>query len=109
MMAQGIGSIHPTARIGLVVGGLVGIALVLLERAFPKHKNFIPSPIAFGLAFTMPAWNTISMAFGGLAAFALEKKRPKLAALFVVAASSGLIAGESLLGAFINIGSAIWK
>jgi OPT family oligopeptide transporter len=109
MMAQGIESIHPTARIGLVAGGIVGIVLVLLERALPKHKRFIPSPIAFGLAFTMPAWNSVSMALGGLAAWALETKRPKLAALFVIAASSGLIAGESLVGALVGIASAISK
>jgi OPT family oligopeptide transporter len=109
MMALGVHSIHPTARIGLAVGGVVGIVLVLLERSFPKHKRFIPSPIAFGLAFTMPSWNAISMAFGGLAAWALETKRPKLAALFVVATASGFIAGESLLGVFIGLAGAIWK
>jgi uncharacterized oligopeptide transporter (OPT) family protein len=109
MMALGVQSIHPTARIGLVAGGVVGIVLVLLERVFPKHKRFIPSPIAMGLAFTIPAWNTISMAFGGLAAWALEQKRPKLAALFVIAASSGFIAGESLLGVLIGLAGAVWK
>ncbi len=109
MMALGVHSIHPTARIGLVAGGLAGIVLALLERFFPRHKRFIPSPIAFGLAFTMPSWNVISMAFGGLAAWALEAKRPKLAALFVVAAASGFIAGESLLGVFIGLVGAIWK
>ncbi len=109
MMALGLHSIHPTARIGLVAGGVAGIVLALLERFFPRHKRFIPSPIAFGLAFTMPSWNAISMAFGGLAAWALETKRPKLAALFVVAAASGFIAGESLLGVFIGLGGAIWK
>jgi OPT family oligopeptide transporter len=104
LLANGIGSLHPTARIGLVAGGLVGIVLVALVKVYPKRKNWIPSPIALGLAFTMPAWNSISIACGAFAAYALQKKRPALAALLVIPAASGLIAGESLLGAF----NAIW-
>lgn len=107
LLAGGIGSVHVTARWGLFFGGLTGIVLVLLEHFFPKHKRFIPSPIALGLAFTMPAWNTISMALGATAAFVLEKRRPALAAMFVVAVSSGLIAGESLIGVFIGLYQAL--
>jgi OPT family oligopeptide transporter len=103
MLAQGISSLHPTARYGLIIGGVVGIVLVLLEHFFPKHKAFIPSPVAFGLAFTLPAWNPISMALGAFITFFLERRRPALAALYVVAVSSGLIAGESLLGALLGI------
>ncbi len=100
LLANGIGSLHPTARIGLLAGALTGLILVALVAMFPKKKMWIPSPIALGLAFTMPAWNSISIACGAFAAFALQKKKPVLAALLVVPAASGLIAGESLLGAF---------
>src|SRR5262249_1718863 len=109
MMALGIDSLHWTARLGLLVGGLARVVLALAVRAFPLAKRLIPSPIGFGLAFTMRAWNAISMAFGGLAAWALERKQPRLAALFVVAASSGFIAGESLLGVFVGLADAVWK
>src|SRR5262249_19819557 len=104
LLATGLGSVHPTARAGLVIGGVVGALLVILAQAMPKKKKWMPSPIALGLAFTMPAWNSISMACGAFAAYALQKKRPALAALLVIPAASGLIAGESLLGAF----NAIW-
>src|SRR5207253_2917236 len=107
LLAQGIGTLHPTARWGLFLGGAAGIVLVLLERLFPKHKAFIPSAMGFGLAFTFPAWNSVSMALGALAAFALERRRPKLAALFVVSAASGFIAGESLVGVFVGIWDAL--
>jgi uncharacterized oligopeptide transporter (OPT) family protein len=109
LLANGIETLHPTARWGLLFGGLTGIVLVLLERAYPKHKRFIPSAMGLGLAFTMPAWNAISMALGATIAFALEKKKPRLAALLVVAVSSGLIAGESLLGVAINLYDALAK
>ncbi len=42
LLAKGVGSLHPTARIGLLVGALVGIVLPLLEMAFPKHEEVHP-------------------------------------------------------------------
>jgi uncharacterized oligopeptide transporter (OPT) family protein len=104
LLAQGVESLHWTARWMIVLGGAGGIVLVLLERALPAaYRRFVPSPMGFGLAWTIGAWNSISMALGALIAFAIEKRYPKTAGLLVVAVASGLIAGESLLGVFINI------
>jgi putative OPT family oligopeptide transporter len=107
LLAKGVSSLHPTARWGLLGGALVGVLLVVAIRLFPKQKKWIPSPIALGLAFTMPAWNAISMALGALAAHALEKRRPVLAAMLVIPVASGLIAGESLIGVFIGMFQAL--
>ncbi|MFH0903156.1 MAG: OPT family oligopeptide transporter [Pseudomonadota bacterium] len=103
LLGQGMSALHPSARWGLVVGSLTGIVLALLERLFPRRRSFIPSPIALGMAFTLPAWNSISIAAGSLIAWALERRRPAIAALFTVAVASGLIAGESLLGALVEL------
>lgn len=108
LLAKGVSTLHPTAQWGIFIGGALGIILVLVEQARPAWKKFMPSPIALGLAFTMPAWNAISMAVGAVAAWLLEQKRPALAALFVVPVASGLIAGESLLGVFVALYTAIF-
>jgi uncharacterized oligopeptide transporter (OPT) family protein len=108
LLAKGIGSLHVTAQWGLVIGGAVGILLVVLGEVMPKYKKWLPSPMALGLSFTMPAWNSISIAFGAMAAWALQKKKPALAALLVVPAASGFIAGESLLGVFVGIYQALF-
>ena len=101
LLAQGIHTLHPTARWAILVGALLGIALILLEKAFPKHKAFIPSAAALGIAFTTPAHNTIAMFLGSLIALQLERRRPALAEKTVVPVSSGFIAGESLMGVLI--------
>jgi len=98
LLAKGVGALHPTARIGLVVGAGLGIVLALLERAFPKQKKWIPSPTGMGLAFTITGWYSISMFVGACAALAFEKANRKAAEDYVVPVSSGLIAGESLMG-----------
>jgi OPT family oligopeptide transporter len=98
LLAKGVGALHPTARIGLVVGGGLGIVLALLERAFPRHKKWIPSATGLGLAFTITGWYSISMFLGACAALAFERVNRKAAEEYVVPVSSGIIAGESLMG-----------
>ncbi len=103
LLAKGVSALHPTARIGLVIGGLVGIIIPLLELAFPKARKFIPSATGLGLAFTITGYYSISMFIGALGALALAKVRPKMAEEYVVPVSSGIIAGESLMGVLIAL------
>ncbi|MFA6433514.1 MAG: OPT family oligopeptide transporter [Elusimicrobiales bacterium] len=101
LLAKGFHTLHPTAQAALAVGAALGISLVLLEKAFPKYKKYIPSPTGLGLAFTTPAFNTISMFCGAAIALLMEKKNAAAAERIVVPVSSGLIAGESLIGVLI--------
>ena len=98
LLAKGFNTLHPTAQIAILVGGILGILFVLAEKWFPAYKKWIPSAIGLGLAFTTPANNTIAMFVGALIALMLEKSRPALAERTVIPVSSGFIAGESLMG-----------
>lgn len=103
VLGQGVSRLPTSARWLILAGSLTGIALVLLERAFPKAKSYIPSATGFGLAFTLPGNNAVSMFVGALIALYLEKKKPDLAEKYIITVSSGIIAGESLLGIVIAI------
>jgi OPT family oligopeptide transporter len=106
LLSKGVGALPPTARIGLAVGAVVGIALPLLEKAFPKQKKFIPSATGLGLAFTINGFNSVSMFLGALAALLFTRFNKKLADKTIIPVSSGIIAGESLMGvgiAMLNI------
>ncbi len=103
LLANGIHSLHPTARAGLVVGLLVGVILPLVEKAFPKKAHFIPSPTGVGLAMVIPFFNSLSMFIGAAVALWLEKKKPGIAKKYVVPVSSGVIAGESLVGVIVAL------
>jgi OPT family oligopeptide transporter len=90
----------PTAAIpAMIIGGLVGILLAILEKVLPQSAlRWIPSPTAVGLAFVIPAYYSISMAFGGVLAWGLFKFRYQWAKAFVVVLAAGVIAGDSLTG-----------
>ncbi len=105
LLAKGVGSLHPTAQIGIVVGATVGILLPVLEMLLPRWKKFIPSATGLGIAFTINGFNAVSFFIGACLAALFKRMRPKLAAEFTVPVSSGIIAGESLMGVAIAFGT----
>jgi len=103
LLSKGVGSLHPTARIGLLIGSLVGIALPLLEMAFPKQRKFIPAATGLGIAFTINGFNAIMMFIGSLGALWLSRSKPAVHEEYTVPVASGIIAGESLMGVLIAL------
>jgi OPT family oligopeptide transporter len=103
LLAKGVGALHPTARWGLAIGATLGIVLPLLEMKFPRAKKFIPSATGLGLAFTFNGFNSISFFLGASIAMWFRKIRPQLAERYTIPVSSGIIAGESLMGVMIAL------
>jgi putative OPT family oligopeptide transporter len=107
LMSNGLESLHPTAQAGLLYGGLTGIVIAVVDRLAPaKLKPFIPSPMGLGLAFVIPAFNSISMFIGALIALIFAYYKPKAAETYTIPVSSGIVAGESLMGVGIALASA---
>ncbi len=107
LLKDGFSALHPTAQAGMAIGCLIGIALPLLEKALPRQRSLIPSATGLGLAFVIPFYNSLSMFLGAAIVAILEKKSPKLAEDYVVPVSSGVIAGESLVGVGIALVTAV--
>jgi uncharacterized oligopeptide transporter (OPT) family protein len=103
LLSAGVHSLHHTAQMGMLIGGLVGIILPILEKLFPKARAFIPSATGLGLAFVIPFFNSLAMFIGASIGLILEKKAPRIAEKYVIPVSSGVIAGESLMGVAIAL------
>lgn len=101
MLAKGLDELPDGAMGGILVGGLLGIVLTLLEEFFPKYRKWIPSTTGLGIAGVIPAFNAISMFLGALGAWLLMRSKPATADKYTISVSSGLIAGESLMGVVI--------
>ncbi len=100
--AGGIGGLDALARAGIVAGLALGVALALLERMAPKAvRGWVPSPSGLGIAMVIPGSNAVAMFLGALGARLIGRFNPGLARKYVVPVSSGLIAGESLMGVVI--------
>jgi uncharacterized oligopeptide transporter (OPT) family protein len=107
LLSKGVGSLPPSARVGLVIGALAGIVIPLLEMRFPAQKKYIPSATGLGLAFTINGFNSISMFIGACLALWLSKRHAKFHGQYTVPVASGIIAGESLMGVFIALVTAL--
>ena len=103
LLTQGIHMLPVTARWAIAIGALLGIAMPLYERLFPKHTRYMPSAIGLGLAWVIPFQNALSFAIGAAIAVVWTRWRRGSAERLTVPIASGLVAGESLVAAFIAI------
>jgi putative OPT family oligopeptide transporter len=99
VLRGGFGDLPPGAGPAIVVAAVVGVGLAYANhRLPPRWHHFVPSPSAMGLAFVIPAWNSLSMFLGALLAWLLLRFREDWADRFLIAGAAGLVAGESLAG-----------
>ncbi len=103
LLSNGLHALPVSARWGLLWGGLFGIAITLCERLWPKSRKFLPSATAMGIAFVIPAYNSVSMFIGAFIAWVLDKRAPAFSETYTIPTASGLIAGESLMGIGVAI------
>jgi uncharacterized oligopeptide transporter (OPT) family protein len=95
-LSAGLGSIPASALAAVAVAGTLGIVVSILEH---RHgARWLPSMPAVGLAMVIPASLSLTMCLGSLIGALLTRWRTSLAERFLIAAASGLIAGESLAG-----------
>lgn len=102
-LANGITVLPESARMGIVVGAMIGLTLTVLENAFPKIRKFLPSSMGLGLAWVMPFQNCLSFFIGALLALVWKKMHAKTADIFTIPVASGAIAGESIACALLAI------
>lgn len=88
----------PQNSIYAVFGAIAfGVVLSLLKKV-EKIKKYLPSGLAMGIAFIVPAYYSLAMCFGTVMAIIWKKSKPEQAAALGFAVASGLVAGEGLMG-----------
>jgi uncharacterized oligopeptide transporter (OPT) family protein len=101
-LVKGIDYLPETARVGLLIGGALGIVLSVAELYAPRNvKKFLPSSMGLGLSWVVPFANSLSFFIGALIAMIWARLSPRTASLYVIPVASGAVAGESLMCAII--------
>ena len=96
VLNKGFDSLPTMAPEAVFWACLVGIALPILRKLKPNWK-YIPSGLAAGIAFIIPAYYSLVMVYGTLAYLVWKKKNPSSVEKFNFALASGLVAGEGLM------------
>jgi uncharacterized oligopeptide transporter (OPT) family protein len=103
LLTQGVHMLPPTAMLAIVIGALVGVALPLIEKLWPKAQPYLPSAMGLGLAWVVPFQNAFSFLIGAVIVWVWQKWWKKNCDAYAIPVASGLVAGESLVAAFIAI------
>ncbi|MBQ7332567.1 MAG: OPT/YSL family transporter [Opitutales bacterium] len=91
-------SLPTTVYWAMSIGAIIGIAIPVLEKLFPKARAYMPSAMGMGIVLTLPAAfnNAASFAIGAIAVWVWNKLHKKSEENYSVALASGLVGGESI-------------
>lgn len=98
LLVEGFDALPMHAEWAILAGLVFGAVFPILGKLFPKAKRFMPSSLAFGIAFIVPAFYSLTMFLGALLFFLWTRRNEKQAKALGFAVASGLIAGEGLMG-----------
>jgi uncharacterized oligopeptide transporter (OPT) family protein len=87
---------HAPAAIGVALA--VGALLATVRALAPRASSLLPSGLAVGLAFLVPALYAICMFLGAMGLLVWQRVRPEAVSRYAFAVACGLIAGEGLMG-----------
>jgi putative OPT family oligopeptide transporter len=98
LLSQGLDAMPTNAIYGVIAGGIFGVAVPVLRKFVPALGKVLPSGLAFGIAFIIPAFYSLAMFFGTVLFYIWKARSPQNAKELGFAVASGLIAGEGLMG-----------
>lgn len=97
LLSKGLDSLPTHAGTAVVIGLLFGAALPIARKLAPTLASYIPSGLAFGIAFIVPGMYSVAMFVGSMMLIVWQKFKPVQCKALVFAVASGLIAGEGLM------------
>lgn len=91
-------SLPTTVYWAMAIGAIIGVAIPVCEKLFPRVRAFMPSAIGMGIVLTLPAAfsNAASFAIGAVFVWVWNKVNAKNETNYSVALASGLVGGESI-------------
>lgn len=97
LLAKGFDALPPYAVEAVIGATIVGVLTPIL-RKIDKIKPYVPSGLAMGIAFIIPAYYSLVMVYGTLVWLVWRKRDPEGVSKYDFALASGLVAGEGLMG-----------
>ncbi len=99
-LSHGFSSLGALARTTVGWAAAAGTLLVVAHRVLPpRMRRWVPTPAGVAMGMLLPAYASIAIFAGAVVAAAVCRRSPVVGPLLLPAVASGLIAGESLLGA----------
>jgi OPT family oligopeptide transporter len=106
ILAKGFNALPINSGWGILGGALFGFITPLLNKIVAliggeNAAGWVPSALAFGIGFIVPPKQSISMFAGSMLYLVWKRGWPQQASKYFFAVSSGMIAGEGIMGIFV--------
>ena len=99
LLSKGFDAMPANAIYAVIGGAIFGVVMAVANKLGPKAvTRFLPSGLAFGIAFIVPAYYSVAMFVGSVLYLLWQKSDGKAAEQLGFSVASGLIAGEGLMG-----------
>lgn len=106
LLSKGLDALPPHAVSAVVAAALVGAAVPVIRKFVPAAQTYLPSTLAMGIAFIVPAYYSIAMFIGMVLFQAWKRVSPDNATALAFSVASGLLVGEGVMG-MVNAGMTI--
>ncbi|MCP4734045.1 MAG: peptide transporter, partial [Bosea sp.] len=104
LLSKGMDALPPHALAAVIAGCVFGSVMAVLSKHGPASvRKYLPSGLAFGIAFIVPAYYSVAMFLGAMIFMVWKKKNPTAAEKLGFSIASGLIAGEGLMGIVVAV------
>jgi OPT family oligopeptide transporter len=104
ILSKGFSELPRYSVLAMIIAGTLGIVIALAEEFLPRHyARWLPSATGLGIAGVIRADQSIALFLGALIAWVWMKAHRPSGERYIVAGSSGLIAGESLMGVTLKL------
>ncbi len=98
LLTKGLDAMPPHAATAVVIACVVGALIPILRKFAKGLAPFLPSGLAMGIAFIIPAFYSLVMFYGMVAWWIWKRRNPEAVDRFNFALASGLVVGEGLMG-----------
>ena len=104
LLSKGLDALPPHALAAVIGGCIFGTIMAVLSKYGPASvRKYLPSGLAFGIAFIVPAYYSVAMFLGAMIFYVWKRKNPSAAEKLGFSIASGLIAGEGLMGISVAV------
>jgi len=107
VLSKGTSGLPTYSVYGIIAGVVFGVVLTIFYKIMqiwkPNIAQYIPSALAFGIGMIVPPKQSITMFIGAMLFLIWKSRWPETNNKYFFAVSSGLIAGEGLMGIAIAL------
>ena len=101
VLSQGLEALPVSARWAALIGALIGILIPVIEKVAPSSRRWLPSAMGIGLGWVVFLSNALAFTIGACIAWLWSRVDQRTHDHYNIPIASGLVAGESMVKAFI--------